>query len=129
MVTIASAVMVLTSWLRRRRRRYLLLAFISPLPIPLLCATFPLLCAIEVCIRLCWRRIQNLAEDHGGDGLRRCEEGRDGSEGDDVRLLQRYLEDQLLLVVGSVYDFGDCDGDDCISDGVQYFDNRGPLFP
>ncbi|KAL6961972.1 hypothetical protein U1Q18_036930 [Sarracenia purpurea var. burkii] len=126
--TIASAAMALTSWLRHRRRRFLLLAFFSPLILPFLCATFPLVCAAEVCIRLCRLRRNRRqiipkstapTDDHGGDGLRRCEEGG----GDEVWLLQRYLEDQSVLVNGSVYDCGDG-----IEDGgsVEFFDARSP---
>lgn len=55
------------------------------------------------------------------ESLRRCEEGCCGCEqqddGREVGLLQRYLEDQLMLV-GSVYDCADDDyhhqdQDDC----------------
>ncbi|CAL5439062.1 unnamed protein product [Camellia sinensis] len=114
--------MVLTSCLCILRRRYLLLALCCPFLLPFLCATFPILCAAEVCIRLFRllrrRRRRSLlksttpAEYHGG------------SDGGEVRLLQRYLEDQLLLVIGSVYDCGD-DDDNCIGDllenGVEFF--------
>ncbi|XP_059644933.1 uncharacterized protein LOC132286592 [Cornus florida] len=106
--------MILTSWLRSHRRRCLFLALCLPLLLPFLCATFPLLCAIEICLRLCRRQRRNRLKtappddclDPGGEGLRCCEEGVGGGGGDEVVLLQRYLEDQLFLVVGSVYDCG-----------------------
>ncbi|XP_052203428.1 uncharacterized protein LOC127808821 [Diospyros lotus] len=118
--TVASTLMVLVAWLSRRRRRYLLLALCSPVLIPFLCATFPLLCAAEVCIRLCrLRRRRRLlksappTDDHGGDGMHLCEEGRcGGGEGGESVLLQRYLENQLVLALGSVHDCGDYDYDE-----------------
>ncbi|KAJ0024109.1 uncharacterized protein LOC116125929 [Pistacia vera] len=100
------------SWLRSRRSRYLFLLLCSPLLLPLLCACFPFLCAAEVFIRF-WRRRKRQDEER----LRRCEEGCCGCEFEDERevgLLQRYLEDQLMLV-GSMYD---CDvGDDADDHG------------
>lgn len=45
-------------------------------------------------------------------------------------LLQRYLEDQLVLVVGSVYECGD-DDDDCSDDdlleGCEFLDSLNPI--
>ncbi|KAA8538677.1 hypothetical protein F0562_028285 [Nyssa sinensis] len=141
---ITSAAMMLSSWLRTRRTRYLFLALCSPLLLPFLCASFPFLCAAEICLRLCHRRRSSRLkahppegnlQDRGGDGLRRYEEGGGvESEGvDEVRLLQRYLEDQLLLVVGSVYDCGDDEDGNCgldDEDDVEFFgSSRSRLLP
>nr|BAJ53253.1 JHL25P11.1 [Jatropha curcas] len=99
------------SWLRTRRSRCLFLILCSPILLPFLCAIFPLLCAVELCIRIC-RRGQRMKEgEDEEERLRRCEEGycncdRLVGEGKEVGLLQRYLEDQLLLV-GSMYECGD----------------------
>ncbi|KAK9929745.1 hypothetical protein M0R45_026831 [Rubus argutus] len=104
-----------STWLRARRSRCVFLLLCSPIIIPFLCATFPLLCAAELCLRL-FRRRAKLAQDEAEDErVRRCEEGCSGGGGcaeeedestEEMGLLQRYLEDQLLLV-GSVYDCGD----------------------
>ncbi|XP_059459949.1 uncharacterized protein LOC132189295 [Corylus avellana] len=95
------------SWLGSRRIRYCLLVLCSPLLLPFLCAAFPLLCAAELCLRRI--RLRRRKEEP----LIRCEEGSGRGveeEEEGVGLLQRYLEDQMLLV-GSVYDCGD-DSDD-----------------
>ncbi|EEF40617.1 uncharacterized protein LOC8281636 [Ricinus communis] len=105
------------SWLRMRRSRCVFLLLCSPILLPFLCASFPLLCAAELCIRICRRARRRKDgdddEDDDVDGLRRCEEGfrdcgcsRRAEEEKEVGLLQRYLEDQLRLV-GSVYECGD----------------------
>nr|XP_023889023.1 uncharacterized protein LOC112001092 [Quercus suber]POE65448.1 hypothetical protein CFP56_49529 [Quercus suber]POE79030.1 hypothetical protein CFP56_74413 [Quercus suber] len=102
-----------TSWLRSRRIRYCFLLLCSPLLVPFLCATFPLLCAANLCLRV-YRRRRRGREDAR---LLRCEEGCGGVEEEEEKeggmglLLQRYLEDQMLLV-GSVYECGDADDDD-----------------
>ncbi|KAG6752227.1 hypothetical protein POTOM_044448 [Populus tomentosa] len=104
-------VMLATStWLRTRRSRCVFLLLFSPILLPFLCVTLPLLCASELCIRLC-RRGRGKNKDDGGDRLRLCEEGFcdcdcEEEEGKEAGLLQRYLEDQLRLV-GSVYECGD----------------------
>ncbi|KAJ4701210.1 JHL25P11.1 protein [Melia azedarach] len=115
------------SWLRSRRSRLFFLLLCSPVLLPLLFACFPLLCAAEVCIRICRRRTTKSVED---ESLRRCEEGCCGCGGGDedereVGLLQRYLEDQLMLV-GSVYECADHDDDDDDDEGDQH-DCRTPL--
>ncbi|KAJ4835188.1 hypothetical protein Tsubulata_043220 [Turnera subulata] len=123
-----------TTWLRTRRSRCLFLLLCSPILLPLLCASFPFLCFAELCLCLCrccrgGRRRREYKRkktaSHGGGGeeeeeeqlLRRCEEGMlcGGCQcGDqEVGLLQRYLEDQLRLVVGSVYE---CGGDDFLEE-------------
>lgn len=110
---ISLSTMILTSWLSRRSfRHYCCLFLCSPFLLPLLCATCPIICAAEICYRLCYRRSRwKLAEgidDGGGDGRRWCEGGEgsiDGSE--ETMLLQRYLDDQLLLVIESMYNCGD----------------------
>ncbi|XP_021288457.1 uncharacterized protein LOC110419690 [Herrania umbratica] len=111
--TFAPAHLMLTigSWLRTRRSRCFLLLLCSPLLLPFLCATFPLLCIAEVCFRICRRRRSGKAaqeeEEEEERRLRRCEEGCCcGGEEREVGLLRRYLEDQLALV-GSVYECGD----------------------
>ncbi|PON33029.1 hypothetical protein PanWU01x14_356060 [Parasponia andersonii] len=131
MLAAAAAASSSSSWLRSRRIRYLFLFLCSPILLPFLCATFPLLCAAELCLRLCRRRRRRdqrkIADDsEDDDRLRRCEEGccyggRAGlaGEGEEVGLLQRYLEDQLVLV-GSMYDCGeDVDGDGEIEEGFD----------
>lgn len=129
MLVAAAAASSSSSWLRARRIRYLFLFLCSPILLPFLCATFPLLCAAELCLRICRRRRRKIARDSREDDerLRRCEEGCCGVvEREEVGLLQRYLEDQLTLV-GSVYDCGDDDeveADDSVGCGV---DSRTPL--
>ena len=109
-----------STWLRTRRSRRVLLLLLSPILLPFLCATLPILWVAELCVSLCHRGRRKKDED-GGDRLRRCEEGFcdcecEEEEEEEVGLLQRYLEDQLRLV-GSVYECGDefdhhNDGDD-----------------
>ncbi|KAK9271295.1 hypothetical protein L1049_026885 [Liquidambar formosana] len=126
----STAIMFTASWLRARRsRRYLFLALCSPILLPFLCATFPLLCVAELCLRFCCRRKSpsEAQDDDASARLRRCEEGGGGGgeaerEGE-VSILQRYLEDQLLLV-GSVYECGDDEDDD---GDVEFFDSKSPL--
>ncbi|WRX30096.1 hypothetical protein QQP08_022583 [Theobroma cacao] len=125
--TFAPAHLMLTirSWLRTRRSRCFLLLLCSPLLLPFLCATFPLLCIAEVCCRICRRRRSGKAaqeeeeeeEEEEERRLRRCEEGCCcGGEEREVGLLRRYLEDQLALV-GSVYECGDYFDDHDYLDG------------
>ncbi|XP_010242686.1 PREDICTED: uncharacterized protein LOC104586971 [Nelumbo nucifera] len=129
--------MMVMGWLRSRRKRFIFLLLCSPFLLPLLCLAFPFLCIAELCLGLCRRRVDsdekgrsNRYEDGDGSGLRRCEEGRSGDmveEERKVRLLQRYLEDQLGLV-GSVYDCGDDGfGDDGEVDDDDLLDNTTPL--
>ncbi|GMI90413.1 hypothetical protein HRI_002710600 [Hibiscus trionum] len=125
----AHLMLTMVSWLRTRRRRCLLLLLCSPLLIPFLCATFPLLCLAEVCSRI-YRRSSggkaaavSAAQEDEESRMRRCEEGCYGDgEGREAGLLQRYLEDQLTLV-GSVYDCGD----DLDDHDNQDLDCRSPL--
>ncbi|KAE8666338.1 pentatricopeptide repeat-containing protein [Hibiscus syriacus] len=110
-------------WFRTSRRRCLLLLLCSPLLVPILCATFPLLCLAEVFFRI-YRRSSSgkatAAQEDEENRLRQCEEGCYGDrKAMEAWLLQRYLEDQLALV-GSVYDCGD-DLDD------QDLDSKRPL--
>lgn len=106
------------SWFRprRRRSRFVLLILCSPFLIPFLCAAFPFLCAVELCLRICGKRRSPSDTCDEDARLRACEEGCScgggEGEGSEVGLLQRYLEDQLRLV-GSVYECGDeCDVED-----------------
>ncbi|KAL6512114.1 hypothetical protein OROGR_021711 [Orobanche gracilis] len=117
---------VFASWLNRRRRRYLFLILCSPILIPLIFATCPFICAFEVWFFVC-RKGRRLADGVGWDGRSGSEDG-----GDEVGLLQRYLEDQLLLVVGSVDECGCGEGDGEVEDGengvdVEYYDGARPL--
>ncbi|KAI3464338.1 hypothetical protein Pfo_021001 [Paulownia fortunei] len=113
---------MLTSWVDRRRRRYLFLILCSPFLLPLFFATCPFICAVEICFLMCRKRRKAAAG--GGDGRSGSGEG-----GDEVGLLQRYLEDQLFLVVGSVYECGDDDENVGEDDGVdvEYFDSARSL--
>ncbi|XAR57477.1 hypothetical protein NMG60_11025635 [Bertholletia excelsa] len=123
--TTTSLVMVLISWLSRRRSRLVFLVLCFPLLLPLLCATFPLLCVAEICLRLC-RRSRSRRRQRKSSAT--AEDQVNVNEGDQVRLLQRYLEDQLLLVVGPVYDCSDDDGfvslfledGDCDGAGIEF---------
>lgn len=140
LLPLASFKMILASFLSRSNTnnnvnicvKYLALALFSPLLLPLVCAFFPFLCALELFFRLCrrrWRRKRRkrtaaTVEGCGGDGAVGNEE-----MGNEQRLLQRYLEDQLILVVGSLYD-------QCVDDGeveeeilgvdAEYFDSESP---
>lgn len=104
---------MLMSWLNRRRRRYLILILCSPFLLPLFFATCPFICAVEIFCLMCRRRRKAGA----GGGGERSRSGNGG--GDEVGLLQRYLEDQLLLVVESVYGCGDDDENLGGVDGVD----------
>lgn len=65
----------------------------------------------EICFLICRRRQKATAAEKGRAGPRMCVE-----DGDEVGLLQRYLEDQMLLVFGSGYKCGE---DDLGEDGVD----------
>ncbi|XP_021767037.1 uncharacterized protein LOC110731495 [Chenopodium quinoa] len=134
----SSSILSPFSWLFLNcRRRFIFLTICSPLLLPLLCLSFPVICLCQLYFCLC-RRHRRRRRRYGG-GLRRCEEGRGGErveviEGDDDddeerelgwMLLQRYLEDQLGLV-GSV--ISDC-GDDIDIDDHQHIpdDTRRPF--
>ncbi|MCL7033617.1 hypothetical protein MKW94_006164 [Papaver nudicaule] len=101
------------SWWRRKRRRLVFLILCSPFLIPLLCFTFPWLCVIH----LCCKRFNYTKIDHENGTIQEInptsipindDEGEE-SQGEG-RLLQRYLEDQLDLVVRSLYH-------DCVNGG------------
>ncbi|XP_065882024.1 uncharacterized protein [Euphorbia lathyris] len=123
-----------SSWLHTRRSRCLFLLLCSPLLLPFLCASFPLLCAAELCIRIC-RRSRRSKEGEEEDRFRRCEEGfcncdpaaaeEEDDEEKEVGLLQRYLEDQLSLV-GSMYECGD-EFDSEYEQNTPNLDFRTPL--
>ncbi|XP_039133531.1 uncharacterized protein LOC120270558 [Dioscorea cayenensis subsp. rotundata] len=88
----------------RRARAVAAIALItlSPIILPLICFSFPILCIAFVCARL--RRHEKQSPTVvvlRGEDVRRCEEGMAG-----VGLLDRYLDDQLGLVV-SVFDCAD----------------------
>ncbi|KAK4413372.1 hypothetical protein Salat_2749800 [Sesamum alatum] len=118
-ISFSAVARMLTSWLNRRRRRYLILILCSPLLLPLFCATCPFICAVEVCYLMCRKRRK--PDDGGGEHRE--------EDGEEVGLLQRYLEDQLLLVIGSVYECRD--GDENVGEeggaDVEYFDSPRPL--
>lgn len=115
-IMLATAAAAATSWLHSSRSRFFFLLLCSPLLVPIFCATLPFICAIELCIRLVrYRRRICLRDSPEIERLRRCEEGgcrpalleEIGDDGEEViGLLQRYLDDQLLLV-RSVYECGD----------------------
>ncbi|XP_060168988.1 uncharacterized protein LOC132599802 [Lycium barbarum] len=92
--------MIFTSWLSRR---YLCLFLCSPFLLPLFCATCPVICAAEICYRICRRRRSSWKSGEGSSV--------DGSD-QGTFLLQRYLDDQLLLVIESMSSCGDEDGID-----------------
>ncbi|KAK4372047.1 hypothetical protein RND71_007431 [Anisodus tanguticus] len=114
--------MILTSWLSRRRfRRYLCFLLCSPFLLPLFCATCPIICAAEICYGLCHRRRRSPWKSaEGFDGI-------DGSvdESEGTLLLRRYLDDQLLLVIESVYNCGDEEEEDEVD--VEFIDSRSLL--
>ncbi|XP_022990172.1 uncharacterized protein LOC111487144 [Cucurbita maxima] len=119
-IMLATAAAAASFWLRPSRSRFFILLLCSPLLVPIFCATFPIICAIELCIRLARHRIRICLRDSPeSERLRRCEEGgcrsalpeKVGDDGEeDIGLLPRYLDDQLLLV-RSVYVCGDCADD------------------
>lgn len=115
----ADVMLTAGSFLPTRLSRFVFFLLCSPILLPLLCLSFPLLCAVEVFSGLRSRIVKSapssvvtevLAAEE--DDLRRCEEGcgeleleEDEIEGS---LLDRYLEDQAR----SIYDCGDeYDGD------------------
>lgn len=88
----------------RRARAVAAIALIalSPIILPLICFSFPILCIALVCARLRRSEKQRATVVLRGEDVRRCEEGMAGGG-----LLDRYLDDQLGLVV-NVFD---CDDD------------------
>ncbi|XP_061348289.1 uncharacterized protein LOC133293697 [Gastrolobium bilobum] len=129
---LTTVVAAASSWLRNRRIRYFFVFLCSPLLLVLLCAAIPFLCAADLCLRRrLWQKIlRGSSGDDGGDRLRRCEEGCcwcGGDENEDEKgLLHRYLQDQLLLV-GSMYECGDDQGDEEEEDSrrVEDVENLG----
>ncbi|KAG6738779.1 hypothetical protein POTOM_058401 [Populus tomentosa] len=82
-----------STWLRTRRSRRVLLLLFSPILLPFLCATLPILWAAELCVSLC-HRVRRKKDEDGEDRLRRCEEGFcdcecEEEEEKEVGLLQR----------------------------------------
>ncbi|XP_027149716.1 uncharacterized protein LOC113750013 [Coffea eugenioides] len=133
---LSSCKMFLASWLFGSSNnasafvKYLILALFSPLLLPLICATFPFLCALELFFHLsrwgCWRRRRKSSpaaeEGCAGDGKIRGEDGGNGE-----RLLQRYLEDQLMLVARSLYgDDDDDEEEEILEADVEYFGSKSP---
>ncbi|XP_008781544.4 uncharacterized protein LOC103701307 [Phoenix dactylifera] len=94
----------------RRGRLALALICFSPVLLPLICLSLPLLCIAAFCLRL-QRRSKSPSghrEDScGGFPVQR----KEGEAAIEDRLLHRYLEDQLGLV-GAMRDYDD-DGDVC----------------
>ncbi|KAI3972662.1 hypothetical protein MKX01_019320 [Papaver californicum] len=90
------------SWWRRKRRRLIFLILCSPFLIPILCFTFPWLCIIHLCCkRFKYTKIdENGIQEINPTSILIADEEENQEEG---RLLQRYLEDQLDLVVRSLY--------------------------
>lgn len=114
LISFSTIRMTLTSWLNRRRRRYLFLILCFPFLLPLLCATWPFLCLAEIFFRICRRRRRR----------RKTEESVVEEGEDEVGLMQRYLEDQLLLVIGSASERGD--DDEIFGVDMEYFANTRP---
>ncbi|CAA7057821.1 unnamed protein product [Microthlaspi erraticum] len=116
--------LTVASFLPTRWSRFLFFLLCSPILLPLLCLSIPLLCAVEIFSRLRCRILKHLPSsavtevlsvDEDDLGLRRCEEGCGEFviEVDEIggsSLLHRYLEDQLVLA-RSIYDCGEVDGD------------------
>ncbi|KAF5780165.1 hypothetical protein HanXRQr2_Chr11g0468871 [Helianthus annuus] len=50
---------MLTSWLHGHRLRYLLQALCLPLLIPIVFVSIPVVCVMEICFRLCRRRLKS----------------------------------------------------------------------
>ncbi|KAF5764303.1 hypothetical protein HanRHA438_Chr15g0702971 [Helianthus annuus] len=109
--------LVLTSWLHGRRLRYLLLALCLPFLIPIVFASIPVVCVMEICFRLYRRQLKS--------GPPQDLEGG-GGEAVDLDLFERYLEDQLGLVLEVAceceyeyeyeYDSGGDQSGDCFGD-------------
>ncbi|CAH8388249.1 unnamed protein product [Eruca vesicaria subsp. sativa] len=108
------------SFLPTRLSRFVFFLLCSPILLPLLCLSIPLLCAVEIFSRLRCRIAKSAAPSSvvtevlaaGEDDLRRCEEGCGElvAEEDETEcsLLERYLEDQAR----SIYDCGVGDEED-----------------
>ncbi|XP_020573707.1 uncharacterized protein LOC110020077 [Phalaenopsis equestris] len=99
-------------WRRRRACVSMVLFCFSPILLPLLCFSFPLLCIAALFLRRtpagakgCRKRRREVAGI-----VSRCEEGgmRDAIRGE---LLHRYLEDQMRAVASVVDLDGNGDGD------------------
>lgn len=114
------------SFLPTRLSRFLFFLLCSPILLPLLCLSIPLLCAVEVFGRLRCRIVKSTPSSvvtevlaAGEDDLRRCEEGCGELvvEEDEIggSLLERYLEDQAR----SIYDCGDEEDDDGDRDPIR----------
>ncbi|KAI3698885.1 hypothetical protein L2E82_42781 [Cichorium intybus] len=102
--TVAMA-LVLTSWLSGRRLRYLILALCLPLLIPIACASFPVLCAAEICFRFRLRSRKRCRLKSG-----RPEDVEGGGQVVvvvEVNLLERYLDDQLGLALEIACEYDD----------------------
>ncbi|KAI3733517.1 hypothetical protein L6452_12960 [Arctium lappa] len=106
----AAMALILTSWLNGHRLRYLILFLCSPLLIPIVCATFPFLCAAEVCFRLCRRRRFKSAAPRPPPPppMSRREDDVEGGRQvkNEFSLLNRYLDDQLELALEILHECG-----------------------
>ncbi|KAL4569622.1 hypothetical protein LXL04_025264 [Taraxacum kok-saghyz] len=93
----AAMALLLTSWLNGRLLRYLILALCFPLLIPIVCLSFPVLCAVEIWFCFCRRRRKRcrLKSATPGD----VEGGGEVVVVVEVNLLERYLDDQLGLAL------------------------------
>lgn len=125
----ADVMLTAASCFPTRWSRYVFFLLCSPLLLPLLCLSIPLLCAVEIFSRLRSRIVKSvppsavvaevLAADEDDLWLRRCEEGygcgesrveeNEPKEEEGNGLLHRYLDDQLILA-RSIYDCGQDDG-------------------
>ncbi|KAI3729020.1 hypothetical protein L6452_17666 [Arctium lappa] len=110
----AAMALLLRSWLNGRRLRYLIIALCLPLLIPIVCVSFPVLCAVEICFHFCRRkrcRLKSGPPPHDVEG------GGQVVVVVEVNLLERYLDDQLGLALefACEFDSGDDETDDFCS--------------
>ncbi|KAG1331129.1 hypothetical protein COCNU_02G010970 [Cocos nucifera] len=98
----------------RRARLALVLICCSPVLLPLICLSLPVLCIASFCLRFRqWRRPAEIGEDVAAGFLEEGEEAEAAAAAAiEGRLLHRYLEDQLGLVkaVWDCDDGGDGEG-------------------
>lgn len=92
---------------RRLTRTGVFLAFLifSPLILPLFCVCFPFVCLIAVLLHLVsvkWRFKLGVRDRDKAGSIMRCEEAVGSTEAR-AGLLERYLEDQLGLVVDACF--------------------------
>ncbi|KAG5580366.1 hypothetical protein H5410_050993 [Solanum commersonii] len=95
-------------------KRYFCLFLCFPFLLLLFCATCLIICAVEIFYHFCYHhrgRSPWKSEERFDDGGDDRHEGVEGSihGSQETMLLRRYLDDQLLLVIESVYNWRDED--------------------